>query len=115
MKLTEQEAIAVLNSIFTGWQFLELLDQISDTSIYRQGLKQKVNLLMPDLQKFVDEITIFFDVDSSAMNNLMEHKRELAMKICALRPETQAGLNELLAMFFNAPELTVHRLGIKTE
>lgn len=114
-QITEKEAIACLNAIFSGWQLLECLDVIADTSLYRHSLKLRMRQLMPELEKLVDEIAMFFDVDPHAMNNLIEHKKELNLKIIAMRPENQAGLNELLAAFFNAPELTLHRLGIKIE
>lgn len=113
VKLTEQEAIYAINSLFAGWHFMELLDKIQDTTLYRQGLKQKMNLAMPEIEKFVDAIGFFFGIDSSAMNTLMEHKRELALKLTAVRPEYCAGLNEILAMFFNNSQEVLDKLDIK--
>jgi hypothetical protein len=112
-KLSEEEAILILNSLFEGWQFLELMDRISDTTIYRQSLKQKVKLLMPELERFVDAIGSLFHVDSKALNNLFEHKKSLALKLITLRPEFSAGLDELLEIYFAAPEEVLDKVGIK--
>lgn len=112
-RITEEEAVACLLSLFSGWQMVELMDRISETSLYRHSLKQKVKLMMPELEKHTDNIAELFGVDTAALNNLFEHRKGLAIKLCDLRPELQAGLNEVLECFFNAPELTMHRLGLK--
>lgn len=110
--LTEQDALDALNSLLTGWQFLENLDAITNLSIFRHDLKRKVNLLMPELEKFVDQVEMLFDSDTEAMNNLMEHKRNLISRIGKFRPEEQAACSEVLEAYFAAPEKTKELLGI---
>lgn len=111
--LTETESIAVLNAILVGYEHLECLDAIEQTTYYRHSLKQKVNAVVKELEKSTEALSEVMGVDDVALFNIMENKKELMSKIAHLRPELKSGLNELLNQYFNQPELTLHRLGIK--
>jgi len=112
-QITEQESIYILNSLLVGYEFLECIDKIKEFKVYRNGLKQKVNLLVPELEKFTDQIGVLFGIDDAAMFDILEKKKELMKKLATLRPENKSGLNELIDLFFQAPELLIHRNGIK--
>lgn len=111
--LNEKESICVLNAILSGYEFKENLDAIQQTTFYRTSLKNKLNLLMPELEKATESIADVIGIDNEALLNLMVHKKELIKKISVMRPEHQSGVNALLEEYFRAPELILHRLGIK--
>jgi hypothetical protein len=111
-QLTEQEAICALNTLFTGWQFLQLLDKIQDTKMYRHRLKQIMKMLMPEIEILVDGMEALYDIDIEAMNNLIEYKKRLGLKLVMMRPEIHAGLDEVLETYFAAPEDVLKRLNI---
>lgn len=113
-KVTPQEAVWMVNALMTGWQFLELMDKIIDTTLYKHELKLRINQIMPELEKFVDHLHVFFGVDVAGMNNMMEHKRALSLKLISLRPEIHSGLNELLDSYFANPEKVLKEVGIVT-
>jgi len=111
--MNEQESILILNALLVGYEFVESLDKIQGLSFYQKGLKQKVDTLLPSLEKFADQLNVIFGVDDKAMFDILDKKKELMKKIALLRPENKAGLNELLDLFFQSPELLIHRNGIK--
>lgn len=111
-QITEQESIYILNSLLVGYEFLECIDKIKEFKVYRNGLKQKVNLLVPELEKFTDQIGVLFGIDDAAMFDILEKKKELMKKLATLRPENKSGLNEIIDIYLNEPELTLYRLGV---
>ena len=110
--LTEQESIHCLNSLLVGCELLELLDKIKEFTIFRHSLKQKLNQLIPELEKHCDNLELITGEDDEIMFTLMDRKN-LMKEISCIRPEYKLGLAELLNQFNNAPELILHRNGIK--
>jgi hypothetical protein len=113
-QITEEESISVLNSLLVGAELLELIDKVKGTILYRQSLKQKINLLLPELEKHCDHLSLVLGIDDQTMFTLME-KKELMVELATLRPEYKLGFCEIVKMFKQAPQLTLHRLGIKFE
>lgn len=111
--LSPEESISVLNALLTGYEHLETLDKIRNTTLYRNSLKQKINALQKELEIQAIGLNEIVDVDNEALFNYMEHKKQLMVKIAKLVPEHKSGLNHVLDEFFAAPALTIHRLGIK--
>jgi hypothetical protein len=110
-KLTDEESISVLNSLLVGSEFLELIDKVKGTILYKQSLKQKVNSLLPELETHCNNLSLVLGIDDRTMFTLME-KKELMIELATLRPEYKLGFCEIIKMFKSAPELTLHRLGI---
>jgi hypothetical protein len=110
--ITEQESIHCLNALLVGCEFLELLDKVKEFTIFRHGLKQKVNNLLPELEKHCDQLELITGTDDTIMFTLMDRKN-LMKEISCIRPEYKLGLAELLNQFNNAPELVLHRNGVK--
>ena len=111
--LSPEESIAVLNALLTGYEYLETLDKIRNTTLYKNLLKQKINTLQKELEVQAINLNEIVDIDNEALFNYMEHKKELMKKIAVLKPELKGGLNHVLDEFFNDPELTIRRLGIE--
>lgn len=112
-KLSPEESICVLNSLLCGFEYLSCLDKIEDTTLYKHSLKMKVKSLQIELETFCTGLNEVIGIDDFALYNYMEHKKQLMVKIAKLAPEHKSGLNHVLDEFFNAPALTIHRLGIK--
>ena len=113
-QITEEDSINVLNSLLVGCELLELIDKVKGTVLYKQSLKQKINLLLPELEKHCDNLSFVLGIDDEVMFTLME-KKQLIIELATLRPEYKLAFCEIVKMFKNAPELTMHRLGIKIE
>jgi uncharacterized protein YxjI len=113
-KLTEEESISVLNSLLVGAEFLELIDKVKGTILYKQSLKQKVNSLLPELEIHCNNLSIILGIDDKTMFTLMD-KKELMVELATLRPEYKLGFCEIVKMFKQMPEITLNRLGIKFE
>lgn len=111
--LSEDESVAVLNAILVGYEHLECLDRIEQTTYYKHEVKQKVKALVSVLERHTMAFEDIIGVDNLALKNIMENKKELMIKIAPLRPELKSGLNQLLDMYFEMPEILLHRLGIK--
>lgn len=112
-KLSEGQSLVVLNAILACYEHLECMDAIQDTTYYRQSLKVKTKAVLEELEKQSLAIGDVIGIDNEALSNLMQHKKELIHKISKLRPEEKSGVNALLDEYLKAPELTLHRLGIK--
>jgi len=112
-KLNERQSIAVLNAILVGYEHLACMDAITETAYFKQALKMKVKAVTEELERTTTALADVMGLDDIALFNLMEHKKELMQKIALLRPEHKSGLNVLLDMYISAPELLLHRLGIK--
>jgi hypothetical protein len=113
-QITEDESINVLNLLLVGCELLELIDKVKGTILYRQSLKQKINLVLPELEKHCDHLSLVLGIYDETMFTLME-KKQLIVELATLRPEYKLGFCEIVKMFKQAPELTMHRLGIKIE
>lgn len=112
-KITEQEGIFCLVCLLHAAGLLDCLDKIDGTDFYRHEIKQAVKKLQPLLEKYVGApMADIFKVDADALQGMYEHKKALTVKIAAYRPEVHAGLNELINVYLQQPELTLHRLGI---
>jgi hypothetical protein len=111
--LNPDESICVLNALLVGFEFMVCLDLVAETTLYRQSLKERVNGALKELQKMSLGLGEIVNVDDEAMFTYLEHKKQLMKRIAPLKPELKGGLNHVLDEFFNAPELTIHRLGIK--
>lgn len=114
-ELSQQEASTCLNALLTGYQLLECLDGVQETTLYRHGLKVKLKALLPELEKFSEGVSDIWGVEDSTMYELMRGRKELVKQIVLLRPELQNGLNELVKQFVMMPELFLKRNGIKID
>lgn len=112
-KLSEGQSLLVLNAILACYEHLECMDAIQETTYYRQSLKIKTKAVIGELEKQSMAIGDVIGIDNEALSNLMAHKKELITKIAKIRPEQKSGVNALLEAYLAAPELTLHRLGIK--
>lgn len=110
--MEDKTNIAALNSLLVGFELLECLDAIKETALYRQSLKQKINSLLPELESHVNKVEVLFGENEQSMFELLEGKKDLMKKIALFRPEYKSGFAEIINQFVNAPELTMHRLGI---
>jgi len=112
-KLSEGQSLVVLNAILACYEHLECMDAIQDTTYYRQSLKVKTKAVLEELEKHSLAIGDVMGIDDETLRNLMLHKKQLIEKISKLKPEHKSGVNALLDEYLKAPELTLHRLGIK--
>jgi len=111
---TKEESLLVLNMIVVKWELLTLLDELKHTAIYRHKIKMLVNQLLGELtSELSGGILDMWGVEDEALYELMETQKSIIQQISKLRPDLQFGLNELMKHFFNAPELVLHRNGIK--
>lgn len=115
MEVDKSQSVYCLNTLLVAYELLESLDIVKQTNYYKQSLKNKVNLLMPELEKYSEDIKLLWGVDDNTMYQLLNDKKELIKKIASIRPEQKSGLNELLNQFFSTPELVLHRNGIIVE
>lgn len=112
MSEINHQSINCLNALLASYELVESLDIVKETNYYKQSLKKKVNALMPELEKYSEELKTVWGVDDDTLYRLMNDKKKLIKKIATIRPEQKSGLNELLEMFFKTPELVLHRNGI---
>lgn len=114
--LTTEEAVQVFDLILTQWVLIGQLDKLEHTSFYRHRLKMCAKQLLSEIESSLGSgIADIYGIQDEAFHNLLEHKKEVITKISTLRPELQAGFNELLSEYLNAPELVMHRNGIRVE
>lgn len=116
MKLNEQTAkqYALLNLLITGWCMLGQLDELKNTSAYKQKMRSLINQLMPELERMVDtDLNLLWGVDDPAMYNLQEQVKKFLTEMAIIPTEYVAGLADLLQQFRQTPQLVLHRNGIK--
>jgi len=112
-QLTEQESVNCLNALLVGYEFLEILDNVKNTILYKHKMKTIINSLMPELEKHCNNLELLFGVDDATMFNLISDKQKMMKETALLRPEYKIGFFTLLNDYINAPELVLHRNGIK--
>ena len=112
--LTTEEAVKFFDMILTQWVLLDQLDNLSYTSFYRHKIKMLAKQLVIELERSIcARHADIYGIQDEAFHNLLQHKKEVIRKISVLKPELQAGFNELLSEYLNAPELVMHRNGIR--
>ena len=106
MTKTEQHhCITFLNIIMMSETLMEALEAVKGTHLYRHQLKSKVNLLIPELEKIIEnDLAKVWGVDDNAMYHLMCQQKELIHRISTVRPETWNMLNEVLDMYEKTPD-----------
>lgn len=113
-EFTKEESLLVLNMIVAKWGLLTLLDEFKNTRIYRHRTKMLANQLSDELTaQLSGGILDVWGLEDEALYSLMETQRSIIQQVARLSPDLHYGLNELMKQFFNAPELVLHRNGIK--
>lgn len=113
--------IHLLNMIILGQLMFECIEFLSGTTAYKKKLKTKIQNLLPDLEKIIDE-------DWGLIASEKEHAQVLYVlndgikvfldqlelkKFAAHKPAQIAGFGELMAKFHMMPEWILHHNGIK--
>jgi hypothetical protein len=115
-KLSQEDALILLNSFLAGFEFLSTLDRIKSLDLYKDKLRSRtrtlVSMLEAPLNKGFNEIT---GVEDEAMYQIMEGKKQLLKFLAGYAPEYAVGFLDLLQQFQAAPELVLHRNGIKIQ
>ena len=111
-KLSSEEAIIALNTLLVGNEFLECLDGIMYTTLYRLGMKERVNGLVKELEKSLLPIKDLDGIDNDAMYNLMEWQKKLSKQMASIRPENKAVISAVLESYFDNPESVCKKLDI---
>lgn len=92
--------ISFLNIVMMSETLLEALEDVKQTHLYRHGLKNKINTLMPELEKVIEkDLGKVWGVDDEAMYRLIDEQRSLIHRLSTCRPEVWSMLNEILDQY----------------
>lgn len=111
-QLSQQEAISVLNTLLSSFELIELLDKIKGTTLYKQSLKAKINMLTKELEPLANQLQSIWGIDDEAMYSLMAFKTKLLSQITLMRPEEQATVSMVFNMLTENPAEVMEKLGI---
>ncbi len=113
-EITRDQSINYLNVIMLSEVLLEAVESLKGTPIYKHGLKSKINLLIPELEKVTgNDMQSIWGVDDRSMYHLMEEQKKLTTRLASTRPEIWNMLNELLDMYEEDREAFLERNEIK--
>ncbi len=120
-KYTAEEYSSMLNLLIAANFVLECNDNLKRTNSYRQNLKMKLKQLEPELIKIIDtDLNYLWGADDPVLYEYQDGIKEFIMlfdfkAFSKLPPEQILGFVQLTKDFFNAPELVLHRNGVKIE
>lgn len=78
----------------------EKLDDLKNTSLYKQGIKNKVNSLMSELEPMLaKELTMCFNISEDAIINELKDKSDIIMEIMRLDEQEYYAIKVVLAKF----------------
>lgn len=120
-KYSMETYVALLDLLIGSEFVMECNDALAGTNAYRHELKQSLKKLLPILEKMIDEDLgqiIAKDDLAATTFNLQDGFRKFVGQLRLDRftkhsPSLIAGFGELMEQFHNAPELVLHRNGIK--
>lgn len=104
--MSEQDSIHLLNSALSGFQFMESLDKIKNTTLYKHDFKNRVNSVIKDLEKHCNLLFNGLDGnENEALFTLMESKKEIVSELACMRPEVAAAAIEMVKRLKAEPEV----------
>lgn len=120
-KYSMETYVALLDLLIGSEFVMECNDALAGTNAYRHELKRALKQLLPILEKMIDDdLGQIIAGDDLAVTtfNLQDGFRKFIEQLrlnlfIKHSPSLIAGFGELMEQFHNAPELTLHRLGIK--
>jgi hypothetical protein len=100
---------AFINMVSAGWAYLELLDELKGTDVYKHGIKQQVNKLTSDLEKSLDkEIALLWgrtnEEDDKVLYNIINAWKATMVKFRDIKPEYIPPINEIIDLLITNPD-----------
>ena len=86
-KLTQKDAILLLNITAQSIALIETLDKLKHTTFYRQQIKKDANNLSKQLFEIAKQNSNLFEVDDDAMMDLVGNCKDLVSHAMNFRPE----------------------------
>lgn len=103
---------ALINQAAAGWAYLELLEELKDTGCYRSEIKQRINLLQPVLEKYLDvDMKKMFgagEQSDKTLYKIIEGWKTIFCHVANLRPEHVPAMAEMMDRMTTDPEGTMN-------
>lgn len=103
---------ALINQAAAGFAYLLLLDELKGTDCYRGEIKQRVNLLMPVLEKYLDidlgKMWGAGDLRSDqSLYKIFDGWKEIFTQVADLKPEYVPAVAEMMRQMIADPEKSI--------
>ena len=105
----ENKVNALINQAAAGFAYLELLEELKGTDCYRGEIKQRINLLMPVLEKNLDaDIKKMWgaggEESDKTLYRIIDGRKRIFKHVGNLRPEFVPAVAEIMDRMTTSPE-----------
>ncbi len=103
-----------LHALLVSILLMELMDNLAGTKYYKGLLKNRVNMLMPELKKIIEEdVTLLCrHVDNKQITSLMRDSDDFMKELALVHVHDYPIITGILSLFRENPEEVLEKLNI---
>jgi len=101
-QITEKDLFIYTNVVICGELMRNYIDELKDTHVYRQALKNTCNNAQVEIEKMLDkELPKMYQADELFLNNLMRDFKSLVEQITSCGPDDLLVISQLIRDYKN--------------
>lgn len=99
-KLTDKDLFVYANVVICGELMRNYMEELKDTSVYRQALKNSCNGAQVEIEKMLDkELPKMYEADEQFLTNLMNDFKALVEQITSSGPDDLIVISQIIRSY----------------
>lgn len=115
-QLTEKDLFIYSNVVICGELMNNYIDELKDTRLYKQGLKNSCNNAQKDIEVMLkSELPRMYEADEMFLNNLMRDFKRLVENITMCGPDDLLVISQIINKYKEDKEAFLEKFEIKLD